>query len=106
MADPAALLVQLLHVVFAAVPNNARPCESDPVRMSCWFGVSPRPFTGSPFSFNANSLLIEFRSRWTSPWRSATLNAMGALLALNHGPVPMRSRALTAGWPGVGAALR
>jgi hypothetical protein len=38
MADPAALLVQLLHVVFAALPRSERPCVSEPVRMSCWFG--------------------------------------------------------------------
>src|SRR4051812_9224315 len=97
MAEPAESLAQLLHVVPAGVPNKTRPNESEPVRMSCVLGVSPRPFTGRPFSLSANSLLTEFRSRWISPWRSATFHAMSAPFALYHGPLPMRSRALMGG---------
>src|SRR5688500_18708962 len=97
IALPAPLLVQLLHVVFAALPSSVRPCESDPVRMSCWFGVSPRPFTGSPFSLSANSLLMLLRSRCRSPCRSLTFLAISAPFALYQGPVPMRSRAFAAG---------
>ena len=57
-----------------------RDCE--PVRMSCWFGVSPRPLSTSPFSvseFSFDSLLL-------SLCRSATLAATCTPLALNHGP--------------------
>src|SRR5215210_957637 len=106
IALPAALLDQLLHVVFAALPSSTRPNESEPVRMSCWFGLSPRPFTGVPFSLSANSLLIELRSRCTSPCRSATFHAMSAPFALYHGPLPTRSRAFTGGVVAVPAALR
>src|SRR4051795_5062378 len=77
--------------------------------MSCWFGVSPTPVTGSPFSVSAVVLLMLLPRRAissVSPWRSATFCAMRAPLALNHGPAPIRSRALTAACPFAAAALR
>ena len=40
------------------VPATARPCESDPVNMSCVFGVSPEPLTVPPFSVRALALVI------------------------------------------------
>ena len=68
------------------------PSRFDPVRMSCWFGLSPRPLTTVPFSVSCVSLVRLFLSEW----RSATLAATWTPLALNHGPAPMRSLALTA----------
>ena len=56
------------------------------------FGVSPRPLTTSPFSVSAVCLLRLF-----APCSSVTFWATTTPLALRHGPVPMRSRALTAG---------
>jgi hypothetical protein len=47
-------LVQLPQVVSTA-PAIAVPSGCEPVRMSCWFGVSPRPLTTSPFSVSAVS---------------------------------------------------
>ena len=73
-------------------PAIAVPSGCEPVRMSCMFGVSPRPLTTSPFSVSAVCLVrllapcssVDVLARRRRPWRSAT------------GPVPMRSRALTA----------
>src|SRR5688572_1381076 len=59
--------------------------------MSCRLGVSPRPFTTSPFSFSEFCLPRVLPSLC----RSATLSATLTPLALCHGPLPMRSRALT-----------
>src|SRR6188472_2015518 len=41
-----------------------------------------------------------------SPCRSATLLASSTFFALYQGPAPMRSRALTAGWPLAAVVLR
>src|SRR6185436_2615889 len=79
-----------------------RPAGSDPVRMSCSFGVSPRPLTISPFSVSAVSLLILPLPECSS----ATLLATTTPLALRHGPLPMRSRALTPASPPGAVVLR
>jgi len=42
-----------LPQVWSSLPVNAVPSGSEPVRMSCLFGASPRPFTISPFSVSA-----------------------------------------------------
>jgi hypothetical protein len=47
MAEPSLLLVQALQVV-SVCGAKAVPSVRDPVRMSCSFGVSPRPLTGLP----------------------------------------------------------
>ena len=72
---------------------NAVPSGCVPVRMSCSFGVSPRPLTTAPFSVSAVCLLRLL----LAPCRSATSLAMTSPLAFFHGPLPMRSLALTAG---------
>src|SRR5215831_8277298 len=100
IAAPSPLFVQLPHVV-STLPAIAVPSGCDPVRMSCMFGVSPRPLTTSPRSVSAVCLV-----RLLVPCSSATLLAMTTPLALRHGPVPMRSRALTAGPPGPACVLR
>src|SRR5215510_1804180 len=83
------LLVQLLHVVNVTLPGTSRPVESEPVSMSCMFGVLPTPLTSSPFSLSAVGLRMLLRS-WC---KSSTFDATSAPRALNHGPRPMRSRA-------------
>src|SRR5262249_35171505 len=90
MALPKLPLVQLLQVRLR-LPANALPSRSEPVSMSCWLGVSPRILTGSPFSLGAVARPILLLSLC----RSATLVAMTTPLAFFHGPLPMRSRALT-----------
>src|SRR5262245_22157207 len=95
MARPSLFDVQLLHVVVFAAPRIARPSESEPVSMSCWFGVLPTPLTSAPFSVSALGLRTLLRSRSRSPCRSATFHAISCPLALYQGPLPMRSRALT-----------
>jgi len=67
----AALLVQLPQVVSPS-PGASVPSSAEPVRMSCMFGVSPRPFTVPPFSVRAVCLFTLL----LSPWRSATLLAI------------------------------
>src|SRR5919108_38665 len=57
-------------------PANVVPSGCEPVRMSCMFGVSPRPFTTPPFSVSAVSLVILFL-----PCSSATSFAMTTPLA-------------------------
>src|SRR5450759_3302654 len=59
--------------------------------MSCWLGVSPRPLTVIPFSSSPLSVLILLLLLC----RSATLDAICTPLALNQGPLPIRSLALT-----------
>src|SRR6266446_909227 len=49
IAEPSPLLVQLPQVVSPPAVEK-RPSGSEPVRISCSFGVSPRPLTASPFS--------------------------------------------------------
>jgi hypothetical protein len=70
---------------------SAMPDEVEPVSTSCIFGLSPRPFTTSPFS------VIEFAlpSLLSSLCKSSTFAATWTPLTLNQGPLPMRSRALT-----------
>ena len=82
--------VQLLQVRLR-LPANALPSMSEPVSMSCMLGVSPRILIGSPFSSSAVALLILLLALC----RSSTLVAMTAPLAFCHGPLPIRSRALT-----------
>src|SRR5947207_9954140 len=91
---PSALLVQLVQVASSG-PGIAVPSCWLPVRISCWFGVSPRPLIGLPFSSSAVSLLTLFLSLC----RSATLAAISTPLAFDHGPLPIRSLALTPPWP-------
>src|SRR5688500_5940669 len=104
MALPASLLVQFPQVasVFGAVGGASVPSACEPVRMSCWLGVSPRPLTIAPFSVREFSLLRAFMSEC----RCATSLATTTPFALIHGPLPMRSRAFTAGCPPIAAALR
>src|SRR5688500_20366547 len=77
-------LVQLLHDLPDEVPSRF-----DPVRMSCWFGLSPRPFTTAPFSVSE----LSFDSLLLPLCKSATLAATCTPLALHHGPAPTRSAA-------------
>src|SRR5438046_898546 len=88
IAEPSPLLVQLPQVVSPPAVEK-RPSGSEPVRMSCSFGVSPRPLTISPFSFKAVCLLRLL----CSECRSLTLFATTTPLAFCHGPLPMRLRA-------------
>src|SRR6185369_15712213 len=62
--------------------------------MSCLFGVSPRPLLTAPFSVSAVCLV-----RLLVPCSSATSLAITSPFAFFHGPLPMRSRALTAPCP-------
>src|SRR5262249_36769861 len=87
---PSVLLVQLLQVASSG-PGTAVPSCWVPVSMSCWLGVSPRPLTALPFSSSPVSLLILLLLLC----RSAPLAAICTFLALNHGPLPIRSLALT-----------
>src|SRR4029450_13499997 len=76
--------------------------------MSWRLGVSPTPLIVSPFSFVAGTLVMLLPRRAASsvsPCRSATFWATRAPLALYQGPVPMRSRAFTAGCPLAALAL-
>ena len=50
------------------------------------FGVSPRPFTGSPVSVSA----VCFEILFAAPCSSSTLCAMTSPLAFCHGPRPMQ----------------
>src|SRR3954454_18884704 len=91
MALPKVLLVQLLQVRFM-LPGHALPSMSEPVSASCQFGVEPTPEIILPRSVSelaGPSLLL-------SLCRSATLVAITVPLAFCQGPLPIRSRALTA----------
>src|SRR6185312_13544898 len=94
IAAPCVLLVQFLQVRSASGPN-AVPSGCDPVSTSCRLGVSPRPLMTSPFSERDVCLLRLL----AAPCRSATSFATTTPLAFCHGPLPMRSRAFTAGLP-------
>ena len=74
--------------------NNAAQCWN---HTFFWFGMSPAPLIMTPFSSSMVVFWMLLRSRSWSPWRSATLDAMIAPLALYQGPAPMRPRALIAG---------
>ena len=63
-------------------PATTVPFMSEPVRMSCWLGVSPRPFTGAPFSVR----LFSFPSLLLSLWRSSTFSATMTPCWLYQGP--------------------
>src|SRR6266481_8312171 len=92
-AEPCVLLVQFLQVR-SSPAANAVPSGCDPVSTSWRFGVSPRPLMTSPFSLSAVCFV-----RPLAPCNSATSLAITTPLAFCHGPLPMRSRALTAGLP-------
>lgn len=59
--------------------------------MSCLLGFSVRPLTIRPFSSNA----VSFVTLLAGECSSSTFLAITTPLAFRHGPVPMRSRALT-----------
>src|SRR5258708_37953715 len=65
-------------------------------------GLSPLALMVSPFSLSPVSLLILLLLLC----RSSTSFAMTAPLAFFHGPLPMRSRALTAGLPSAACVER
>src|SRR6185503_11855040 len=94
IAEPSPDLVQLPQVVSPPAVEYM-PIGSEPVRMSCSFGVSPRTLTCSPFSVSAVSLLMLALAEC----RSATFFATITPLALYQGPLPMRSRAFSPGAP-------
>src|SRR3954466_7136342 len=100
-AAPCVLDVQFLQVL-SSPAGKAVPSACDPVRMSCRFVVSPRPLMTSPFSLSAVCLVRLL----AAPCRSATSLAITAPLAFCHGPLPMRSRALTAGLPSAACVER
>src|SRR5262245_44002557 len=100
MAAPAPLLVQLPQVV-SSLEADTLPSGVEPVRMSCVLGRSPRPFTVFPFSLTATSRLMLL-----TVCSSSTLRAINLPSKLYHGPLPMRSRALTAGSLPLVVALR
>src|SRR5262245_28346215 len=101
MAEPSPLLVQLPQVVSPPAVEYM-PCGSEPVRMSCMLTGSPPPLTISPFSVNAVCLLTLLAPEC----RSSTLFATTTPLAFCHGPLPMRSRALTPAAPPGSVVLR
>src|SRR5262249_24816296 len=101
IAEPSPLLVQLPQLVSPPAVEYM-PIGSEPVSMSCSFGVSPRPFTGSPFSVRAVSLLILALAECRSPRLFATTTPF----ALRQGPFPLRSRALTPAAPLGSVVLR
>src|SRR5882672_4318842 len=101
IAEPSPLLVQLPQVVSPPAVEYM-PMGSEPVRMSCSFGVSPRPFTFLPFSVSAVSLLMLALPECSSD----TLFATTTPFALRHGPLPMRSRAFTPASPPGSVVLR
>src|SRR2546423_14612817 len=102
MAEPSPLFAQLPQVVSPPAVEYM-PIGSEPVRMSCSFGVSPRPLTISPFSVRAVCLVTLFLF---GECRAVTLWATTTPLALRQGPLPMRSRALTPASPPGNAVLR
>src|SRR5205085_8926825 len=76
IAEPSPLLVQLPQVVSPPAVEYI-PAGSEPVRMSCSFGVSPRPLIGWPFSSSAVCLLMLLLAEC----RSLTLRATMVPLA-------------------------
>src|SRR5205823_6899570 len=100
-AEPSPPLVQLAQVVSPFSAGNARPSPCDPVRMSWWLGFSRRLLTVAPFSVSAVWALMFGLS-----CRSLRSFATTTPFEFFHGPRPMRSRALTAGWPPAAVVLR
>src|ERR1700736_5353402 len=94
IAEPCVLLVQFLQVRSLSAAN-AVPSGCDPVSTSWRFGVSPRPLMTSPFSLSAVCLVRLLALLC----RSATSLAITTPLEFCHGPLPIRSFALTAGLP-------
>ena len=93
IAEPCVLLVQFLQVR-SSPAANAVPSGCDPVNTSWRLGVSPRPLMTSPFSESAVCLV-----RLLAPCNSATSLATTTPFEFCHGPLPIRSRAFTAGAP-------
>src|SRR6267378_2843283 len=93
IAEPCVLLVQFLQVL-SSPAGNAVPSACDPVSTSWRFGVSPKPLLTSPFSVSAVCLV-----RLLLPCSSATSFAITTPLEFCQGPLPIRSRAFTAGLP-------
>src|ERR1700722_10935276 len=101
MALPNPLLVQLLQVMLR-LPGNALPSAVDPVRMSCQFGLKPKPAIIAPRSVSE----VDAPSRTLPLCRSSTFCATTSPLKFCHGPLPMRSRALTGTLGGTELVLR
>src|SRR6267378_5291542 len=93
IAEPWVLLVQFLQVR-SSPAAKAVPSGCDPVSTSWRFGLSPMPLLTSPFSVSAVCLLILLPL-----CSSATSFAITTPLEFCHGPLPIRSRAFTAGLP-------
>src|SRR6478672_494793 len=92
IAAPCVELVQFLQVR-SSPAAKAVPSACEPVSTSWRFGVSPAPLMTSPFSESAVCLVRLLPALW----RSATSLAITTPLEFCHGPLPMRSRAFTAG---------
>ena len=101
IAAPCVLLVQFLQVR-SSPAANAVPSACDPVSTSWRFGVSPAPLMTSPFSESAVCLVRLLLALCSS----ATSLATTAPLEFFHGPLPMRSRAFTAGAPSAACVER
>src|SRR5258708_12544742 len=86
IAEPSPLLLQLPQVVSPPAVEK-RPEGSEPVRMSCSFGVSPRPLIGSPFSVGPVCFVMFALSECRSP----TFFATPTPLPLPHHPLPTPS---------------
>src|SRR3954466_7136116 len=100
IAEPCVLLVQFLQVR-SSPAAKAVPSGCDPVSTSWRFGVSPRPLSTSPFSLSAVCLV-----RPLAPCSSATSLATTTPFEFCHGPLPIRSRAFTAGLPSAACVER
>src|SRR5688572_8188006 len=79
----------------SAPAGYALPSGVEPVRMSCRFGAKPLPGIWLPRSSSAVNAAIRFAELCS--W--STFCAICAPRTLNHGPEPIRSRALTAFCP-------
>ena len=103
-AAPSVALVQLPQVasVLGAVAACSVPSACEPVRMSCWFGVSPTPLIVAPFSVSAVSFLRLFMSEC----RVATSLAIDLAFDVHPWTLADAIRALTAGCPAAAATLR
>src|SRR5262249_12932626 len=99
IVEPNVLLVQLLQVRFRFA-GNARPSACEPVMASCQLGVMPTPAIMLPRSVSA----VCWLRLLLALCRSSTSLAITTPLEFCHGPLPMRSRALT-GPPWASAVL-
>src|SRR5260370_19706481 len=91
IADPNVLLDQLLQVRFRFA-GHARPSACEPVNASCQFGDMPTPAIMLPRSVSE----VCWLRLLPALCRSSTFLATTTPLEFCHGPLPMRSRALTA----------